>query len=327
MNQTVSIIIPTFQNAPYIARAIDSVLAQTYRHIEMIVIDDGSTDETRSVLEPYMRQNQIQYVYKENGGLSDARNVGMNLIKGTYLYFLDSDDWIEPTYIEKMVAVAESEQADIVLSSIVLTDGEKEVLRQDTFLSTIEDTNVRNFYTPIHFHPIMQNKLFRSEMIQANQLTFPVGLYYEDIYFFVKTFECAAVVARCPEAKFYYFQHDGSIMKQTSKKLLDIEKVFEQLMDEHPAYKKEKWFEYLCLRHLYFASTLRAIHAKDKALYQLVTTSHHEFINTHFPNWRQNPFLKQRELYSSTVQYMYARIITRYGYNVGNKLAKFIVKR
>ncbi|MGL4662338.1 MAG: glycosyltransferase family 2 protein [Culicoidibacterales bacterium] len=325
MKQLVSIIIPSYQGEAYISRSIDSALQQTYTNIEVLIIDDGSTDNTKSVVKSYIENDKIQYIYKANGGLSDARNVGVSHAQGEYIYFLDSDDWIENDYIEKMINSALKNNSDIVLSSIIMTDGKEETLRSDTFLNEIQDENVRNFYTPIHFHPIMQNKLFKASLIKDNAMLFPLGLYYEDVYFFVQAFEKASVVSRCPSAHFYYFQHQASIMKQTSKKLLDIERVFEQLMIDTPTLQQEKWFEYLCIRHLYLASTLRAIHAKDKQLLKLVVTSHKQFIENYFPNWKHNPFLKQRELYNSFGQYMYVRIVSMYGYKVGSSIAKYII--
>lgn len=325
MNQLVSIIIPTYQTETYIKRAVESAYNQTYPNVEIVVIDDGSTDKTKEILTPYIEKQQIHYVFKENGGLSDARNVGITHASGAYIYFLDSDDWIETTYIEKMMQHAQKNDADIVLSSIIMTDGSKEDFRSDTFLKNITDENVRNFYTPIHFHPIMQNKLFKSSLIKENKLTFPIGLYYEDVYFFVKAFEMSAVVVRCPEARFYYFQHPGSIMKQTSKKLLDIEKIFSLLLAENAQLKSETWFEYLCIRHLFLASTRRAICSKDKQLLKLVIQSHLQFIEQYFPNWQRNPFLKQKELYDSFGQYAYAKTIRVFGYKRGCMIAKCIV--
>lgn len=323
MEPLVSIIIPTYQNEAYITRCLQSVLKQTYRHYEIIIIDDGSTDRTKEVLEQYIADPKVKYVFKENGGLSDARNTGMQSANGTYIYFLDSDDWIEPQYIEKMVQRAKQTDADIVLSSIVITDGEKETLRSDS-LESISDENVRNFYTPFHFHPIMQNKLFHRRLIIEQKLRFPTGLYYEDVYFFTCAFEKASVVVRSQDALFYYFQHDHSIMKQTSKKLLDIEAIFHLLMEEYPHFENESWFEYMCVRHLYFASTLRTIKGKNGQLLKEVIQSHDMFIQRFFPNWQKNPFLTQRYLYQARGQYVYARILKRFGYRVAVSIARYI---
>lgn len=325
MAEHVSIIIPTYQGAAYILRAVHSVLAQTYPDFEIIVVDDGSTDETKACLQPLIDERKISYFYKQNGGLSDARNFGLAKAQGEYIYFLDSDDWIETSYLEKMMAQAKHTDADIVLSSIMITDGRTETFRSDTFLSQLDDVNVRDFYTPMHFHPIMQNKLFKHAFLQAEAIQFPLGLYYEDVYFFVRAFEKASVVSRCPEAMFYYFQHEDSIMKQTSKKLLDIEVILCVLMKELPYLKNETWFEYYCVRHLFLASTLRTLKSKDRVLQTEIFNAHEQFMHTHFPNWRHNPYLKYRPLYQQRGQYYYTRLITIFDYKRIVRLMKYVI--
>lgn len=323
MTPKISIIIPSYQGELYINRAIDSVLAQTYRDYEIVVIDDGSTDRTSEIMQAYQHYPHVHYFYKENGGLSDARNFGMQKAVGEYIYFLDSDDWIEDTYLEKMIACAEENNADIVLSTINMTDGQVTTKRSDCFLTNIKDMNVRNYYSPAHFHPIMQNKLFRKSLIK--DLRFPVGLYYEDVYFFVKAFERASIVCRCPEAQFYYFQHEASIMKQTSKKLLDIEQIFLQLMEEDSYLKQEDWFEYLVVRHLFLASTRRALKAKDAKLRKIVVDSHAKFVETHFPHWQSNALFRNKAMYQGKGQQLYARIIRILGYKKGLGVVKYFL--
>jgi glycosyltransferase involved in cell wall biosynthesis len=107
MNQKVSIIIPTYNSAEYIAETLDSAFAQTYKNCEIIVIDDGSTDNTKEVLQSYM--SKIKYIYKENGGVSSARNVGIENAEGEYIAFLDSDDIWLPEKLEKQMERFKSE--------------------------------------------------------------------------------------------------------------------------------------------------------------------------------------------------------------------------
>ncbi len=107
MSQKVSVIIPTYNSAEYITEALDSVFAQTYKNYEVIVIDDGSTDNTKDVLKPYM--SRIKYIYKENGGVSSARNVGIKNAEGEYIAFLDSDDIWLPEKLERQIERFNSE--------------------------------------------------------------------------------------------------------------------------------------------------------------------------------------------------------------------------
>ncbi|MBC8496525.1 MAG: glycosyltransferase family 2 protein [Chloroflexi bacterium] len=104
---TVSVVIPTYNRAGYILDAIESVLSQTYSDYEIIVVDDGSADHTRDMLQPLIADDKIRYVYQENQGVSAARNHGIRLAQGEYIAFLDSDDLFLPTKLEKQVAVLE----------------------------------------------------------------------------------------------------------------------------------------------------------------------------------------------------------------------------
>ena len=109
----VSVIVPVYNVENYIEKCLDSLLNQTLDDIEIIVVNDGSTDNSANIIkEKYV--NKIVYLEKENGGLSDARNFGLPHAKGKYIAFLDSDDYIEPTMYEKMYSVAEKEEADMV---------------------------------------------------------------------------------------------------------------------------------------------------------------------------------------------------------------------
>ncbi|HZS05709.1 MAG TPA: glycosyltransferase family 2 protein [Blastocatellia bacterium] len=118
MSPKVSVIIPAYNVAPYITEALDSVAAQGFTDYEVIVINDGSTDELERVLEPY--RAMITYVRQENRGLSGARNAGLRLARGQYVALLDADDIWMPDYLEKMVALVEAESADVVYPNAVL---------------------------------------------------------------------------------------------------------------------------------------------------------------------------------------------------------------
>ncbi len=121
----VSVIIPTYNYAPYIQEAIESVLSQTYKDIEIIVIDDGSTDNTKEILADYIKSEKICYIYQENRGLPAARNTGLKVAQGQFIKFLDSDDFLYPEEIEKQVAQIKNNDNFISLSDhcILTPDG------------------------------------------------------------------------------------------------------------------------------------------------------------------------------------------------------------
>ncbi len=113
----VSVIIPTYNRARYITRAIDSVLAQTYKDWELIIVDDGSTDNTRDVVEPYLKDKRIRYVWQENRGVSAARNKGLDLAQGEYIAFLDSDDFYLPEKLMHSIEILDKYSNVVLVSS------------------------------------------------------------------------------------------------------------------------------------------------------------------------------------------------------------------
>ena len=114
MKKLVSIIVPVFNVEKYLRQCLDSILGQTFNQFEVIIVNDGSTDNSGVICQEYeARDNRIVYLEKENGGVSEARNLGLDFATSEYIIFIDSDDWIEPTYVEVLYEKIEEYQADI----------------------------------------------------------------------------------------------------------------------------------------------------------------------------------------------------------------------
>ena len=111
----ISVIVPIYNVEKYLSRALDSILAQTYHNWEAILVDDGSTDKSGSIADEYAQKDErFKVIHKENGGLSDARNVGMEHVTGEYLLFLDSDDFLHPQLMELCIQAAQRDSSDLV---------------------------------------------------------------------------------------------------------------------------------------------------------------------------------------------------------------------
>lgn len=127
----VSVIIPTYNHARFISSAIDSVLEQTYKNVEIIVVDDGSTDNTKQILEPYIEANKILYYYQTNKGAPAARNYGIKIAKGKFIKFLGSDDFLYSQQLELQVADLEKRQSAISITDyeLLYESGYRKVIR------------------------------------------------------------------------------------------------------------------------------------------------------------------------------------------------------
>ena len=117
MDPLVSIIVPVYNVKPYLNRCVDSLLGQSYQNMELLLVDDGSTDGSEALCDEYAAQDvRVRVLHKKNGGLSDARNAGVDAAKGEYLSFVDGDDWVSPYYIENLYRALEQAGADFSAS-------------------------------------------------------------------------------------------------------------------------------------------------------------------------------------------------------------------
>ena len=127
MQPLISIIVPVYKVEPYLRRCVDSILNQTYRNLEVILVDDGSPDNCGSICDAYAKQDsRVKVIHKENGGLSSARNAGLDVMSGAYVGFVDSDDWIEPHMYESLLKLMEKFDAQMALGGVadeMLYDG------------------------------------------------------------------------------------------------------------------------------------------------------------------------------------------------------------
>lgn len=221
----VSIVVPVYNTEKYIERCLNSIINQTYKNIEIIIINDGSTDKSEEKIKPYLiKYKSIKYIYKENGGLSSARNKGIDISSGEYLSFVDSDDWIVLDMIEKMIFKAEKEKADLIVCGV---------------RNVFESGDIKENYIPkkINLSEILYksyacNKLILKKLFLENKIIFPIGKWYEDIgtipYLFLNSKKAIFI-----EEVFYnYFQRGNSITKQCNNiKDLDILKHYLDLKE------------------------------------------------------------------------------------------------
>lgn len=228
MEKIVSVIIPVYNVEKYIERCINSVISQTYKNIEIIVVDDGSTDNSsEKVIGLVKKYKNIKFITQKNKGLGGARNTGINNSKGEYLFFLDSDDWIKNNVIEYMLNVAINRNSDIVVAKMnYVFDNKKfnytepEVLDENIILNKIDGLKSLMSLKEFKFHAC--GKLFKKDLFDA--IRFPEKVYYEDIATIYKVFLKANVTSFANISSYEYYMRDNSIcnMNLTAKHLIFI---------------------------------------------------------------------------------------------------------
>ena len=235
----ISVVIPIYNVEKYLKKCIESVINQTYKNLEIILVNDGSTDNSKNIIDEYsLIDNRIKVINKKNGGLSDARNVGIEIAKGDYIAFLDSDDWIELNMYEKLYSYIKQENADIVQCSYQEVYNEEvnnQKIKEEIKLISGKDS-LYNLSGENHGKTVVVwNKIYKRELF--NDIRFPKGKYHEDEFTTYKLLYKANKIVDLNLPLVYYRQRDGSIMNSKFNiKRLDALEAF----NERLAFYKEK---------------------------------------------------------------------------------------
>ncbi|NSL89789.1 glycosyltransferase [Chitinophaga sp. Mgbs1] len=231
-----SIIVPVYNVESYLEACLDGILQTDLTNREVIIVDDGSTDTSAQIINRYKQRYPGITVYrKENGGLSDARNYGLERATGKYVIFPDSDDLVHAGAFDKMIAEAERQHADIVVADYYEFSEEGKHYRKDRYdkaiiekpLITEEERLHPLFLIDVSF--AVWNKLYRRSFLSENNLTFLKGFWFEDLDFVFTAFYRAGKVVKVNEMLIGYRQRSGSIMKNINNKILDKVTIMEKL--------------------------------------------------------------------------------------------------
>ena len=239
----VSIIIPVYNVQDYLARCVDSVLTQTYTDLEIILVDDGSIDISGDICDEYaLHDARARVIHKENGGLSDARNAGLDVARGNYVAFIDADDYVHPSFVELLLKTINETGAQIAVSTWQeLKDGDKprkvKTKRPRCTILTQEEAISSVFYQKKLNHSAC-SRIFETQLF--NNLRFPEGMLYEDLAIIYPLLCKVEKVALINTPMYYYMHRQGSIITTMSLRrthVLDhIERIEEQVTDEAPQY-------------------------------------------------------------------------------------------
>lgn len=183
-NPSLSIIIPVYNVKNYLNKCIDSILNQSYKDFEIILVDDGSTDGSGEICDEYSKMNsKIKVFHKKNNGQGSARNLGLDVCKGKYIGFVDSDDFIDPDMYESMIMILEEEDVDIVECGArnVYMDGTSAEHDDNIYLKFNNKECLDHYIRGNYFYTAVWNKLFKRNII--TDIRFPEGMIFEDIYF------------------------------------------------------------------------------------------------------------------------------------------------
>ena len=242
-NELISIIVPIYNKEDYLRQCLDSIINQSYTNFEVLLVNDGSTDSSGIICQEYSeRDSRFRYIEKKNGGVSSARNLGLELSEGAYITFIDSDDWIEFNYLEVLYNALRENNTDVAISSYksyyldgnfylrVYSSQEEEFLRigkrnRDVFLEEFPKLGKLNH----DFHCIA-SKLFKRELLESQKFDESIN-YGEDLYFFFNLYLKIQSIIYVKEATYIYRQHGTNITLNFTESLaLQEIQIHEQIL-------------------------------------------------------------------------------------------------
>lgn len=315
----VSVIVPIYNVEKYLEKCINSLLSQTLEDIQIILVNDGSKDNSGNIAKEYEKnnKNRVIYVEKENGGLSDARNYGLKYATGDFIAFLDSDDYIEKNAYEEMYNKAIEENADYVECDFIWEFPNK--IRVDKQYPYKNKKEMLSFVRVVAW-----NKLIKRQLITDNNLEFPKGLRYEDVEFTYKLIPFINKFAYVDKPFIHYVQREGSIANVQNERTAEIFTVLDNVIE---FYKKNNIYEeyrdeleYNYARYLLCSSLKRMCKIKDKTIREKLLTESWKRLNSNFPNWKKNVILKT----VNTGKNKYMRTVNKSTYKIYSKILEII---
>lgn len=267
----VSVVIPVYNVEAYLCECVDSVLNQTLQDFEIILVDDGATDSSGAICDRYAAQDpRIRVIHRSNGGLSAARNTGLDAANGEYVYFLDSDDYIEPYSLEHLLDLAKKENADVVFfdAYVFFTDCEPDpnvyqYHRSRDYGTKSGQAMLLELLDTDEYRTAVPLMLLRRDYMTSNQLRFRTGILHEDELFTFYVYQADGIVAHCYEELYARRMRQASIMTGSSM-LRRYDSVYAIYFELSDLYKRKKIQGEAARRYL--ARVSRSVLAKFKLL-------------------------------------------------------------
>lgn len=314
MSIKISIIVPVYNVEKYLPKCLDTLVNQTLQEIEIIVVNDGSTDHSQEIIDEFAsRYSWIKALQKKNGGLSDARNFGMEYASGEYIAFVDSDDYVEHDMYELLYHKAIEDQCDMVECNLY-HDFQEKISPEYGKKLFHYDAMIREGRS------VVWNKIYKRSWLEQTGVKFAKGLIYEDIEFYCKLLIHKPKVAYIDQVLIHYVQRKSSINNKTTLKTMDMLQILTRIITyykengQYDRYKES--LEFLSVRIILCSSFTRMILIDSSKDRKKALRESWYFLNKMFPKWKKNKYLKREK----SVKSFYIRHTTFLSYRVIGKI-------
>lgn len=314
----VSIIVPVYNVEKYLEKCLKSLVNQTLKDIEIIVVNDGATDNSQDIIDKFdLKYDNIIALKKTNGGLSDARNYGVGFAKGKYIGFVDSDDFVDEDMYENLYNKAILDKSDIVECNL-----------RHTF-EDFEDIEIgEKIYEKnkilIYGRSVVWNKIYDREWLTKTGVQFPKGLIYEDVQYYLMLVPYIRKYSYIDSASIHYVQRSSSINNFSTLKTMDILKILKNILEY---YKKNGFYdEYKKALEFFFAKIIlcssfsRMTKIKNKKERKYALRENWEFLNDKFPDWKKSQYLKRDKSKNG----IYMRTVNKFTYKIYSSVFPFL---
>ena len=313
----ISVIVPAYNAEKYIRKCLDSILCQTKKEFEIIAVNDGSKDDTLSVLNEYKERwpGIVKVFSQENQGLSVTRNNGVKQASGKYIVFVDSDDYIKHNMLEVLYKKAIEGDYDVVCSDVDCIYPDKILtVRSGVDFENTDMTVAQKKAMLINMYVVVVNKLYKKELFTEDMM-FEPGVWFEDVLFSHKLVPRIKSISYVNESFYQYIQNTSSITYTYSEKLKDINVVLDKIVDyykQHDMYDTYKdELEYMYARYMLATFVKRLSKSKDKKRFNDGVCYALEKVRETFPDYKKNKYLKSglKNLYIRHFNKLLANVI------------------
>lgn len=296
----ISIIIPVYNGEKYIKKCLDSIKSQTFQDYEVLIINDGSKDNTKKIIETYLEDDRFKLYNRTNHGIGSSRNFGIEKSKGNYICFIDSDDYVHLNYLEKLYTKINSDKLDMVVCNYIELNEELNIEKKVKINEFANTTINKNPELLLEINKSPWNKIYKKNIIK--NIKFPENLKYEDTEFLLKVMKNAKI-GYINEYLNYYIIHSNSETTTMDKRVFDILTIIKNIRDfyENSNSDVKEYINRMTLQIL-TTYTIQQKYQKDKKLANKFINNAFEYIEDNIPNYKQNEYFKSLNKIKSLIK-------------------------
>ena len=295
----ISIIVPIYNASKYLKKCLDSLVNQTKKELEFILINDGSTDDSESIIKSY-NDSRIKYFKRSNHGIGKTRNFGISKSTGKYIMFLDSDDYLEENACEILYKKIEKEKLDVVVCDFYRVVNDSKIIEK---IASFKNTSLKdnpNLLLNVNLAP--WNKIYRSDLIKNNNIKFIEDLKYEDAPFVVLSLLKSKKIGKVDKTLVYYTIHEKSETTVRDERIFDIIKIVDIIRSYFKDYSwSREVIDTLTIKIL-VNYNIQGRNIKDKDIRNKFIDETFSYLEKNIPNYKSNIYFKERSMLKSFIE-------------------------